>query len=194
MAASSAPKRTKVSSDERDSVMSTAVLDRVSSGANIAGMDAYRAQYDASIADPDAFWREQAERFVSWSKGFDDVCSGSFVDGDVRWFSGEMLRGPDRGFKAPRTPLPAGRPTQDDSPLRGFVARRPMRGRIPLRGPARRLSREGWWLAVALPTDSDDSRVLVAAQAASSTRASTAWTATSPPAATRSRSSTRATR
>jgi hypothetical protein len=89
---SSSAKRTKVAEDERDQVETYEVVARARAGANIAGLEAYNAMYAKSVADPDSFWREHANRFVAWSHPFDEVCGGSFEDGDVRWFSGELLR------------------------------------------------------------------------------------------------------
>lgn len=83
-------KRTKMAVDERDQVENYAVVARARAGANIAGLEAYKAMYDASIADPSAFWKEHADRFVSWSHPFEETLGGSFEAGDVRWFSGEL--------------------------------------------------------------------------------------------------------
>ncbi|WP_412754087.1 acetate--CoA ligase [Legionella londiniensis] len=46
----------------------------------------YHAFYERSIAEPDAFWDEQARRFISWVKPASQVCKGDFTAGSVRWF------------------------------------------------------------------------------------------------------------
>ncbi|KAA0167922.1 hypothetical protein FNF31_00198 [Cafeteria roenbergensis] len=89
--AGSSAKRAKLAVDERDEVATVDVIARVKSGANISGLDAYRALYDSSLKDSDEFWREHATRFVSWARTFDEVCGGTFADGDVRWFAGGKL-------------------------------------------------------------------------------------------------------
>ena len=53
----------------------------------------YEALYAASIDDPEAFWREQAERELDWIKPFTRVKDCSFAADDlhVRWFEdGEL--------------------------------------------------------------------------------------------------------
>ncbi|MEE8237410.1 MAG: acetate--CoA ligase [Gammaproteobacteria bacterium] len=53
---------------------------------------AYRALYSASVKDPDAFWREQAQR-LQWLKPFTEVKDVSFARDDlhIRWFAdGEL--------------------------------------------------------------------------------------------------------
>ena len=52
----------------------------------------YKAMYDASIADPDAFWAEQAKR-VDWIKPFTKVKNSTYEHGNVsiKWFEdGEL--------------------------------------------------------------------------------------------------------
>ncbi|SIT75258.1 acetate--CoA ligase [Pontibaca methylaminivorans] len=54
--------------------------------------ESYQKLYDASIRDPDAFWREQAKR-LDWITPFTRVVDASFDPGNVhiRWFEdGEM--------------------------------------------------------------------------------------------------------
>jgi acetyl-CoA synthetase len=53
----------------------------------------YDEMYAASIADPDAFWREQAEKELEWTRPFSKVKDCSFETDDlhVRWFEdGEL--------------------------------------------------------------------------------------------------------
>ncbi len=53
---------------------------------------AYEAKYRRSISDPDAFWREEAQR-IDWIKPFDTVKDTSFDRDDfhIRWFTGGTL-------------------------------------------------------------------------------------------------------
>jgi acetyl-CoA synthetase len=54
-----------------------------------------RAQYDAlyrySVEDPEGFWAEQAEKFVSWDRKWDRVLDWDFARGHIRWFEGARL-------------------------------------------------------------------------------------------------------
>jgi len=53
----------------------------------------YEAMYRRSVADPEGFWAEQAETFVTWSKKWDRVSDYSF-DADnlyIKWFEGGRL-------------------------------------------------------------------------------------------------------
>ena len=51
----------------------------------------YRAMYDRSINDADAFWAEQAEAFLSWSKKWDQVQKWDYSSADIQWFLGGRL-------------------------------------------------------------------------------------------------------
>ena len=53
--------------------------------------DQYRAMYQRSIEDPDGFWGEMAQQFLSWDKRWDSVSSYDFVKGEAAWFSGGKL-------------------------------------------------------------------------------------------------------
>ncbi|WP_341939529.1 acetate--CoA ligase [Marinimicrobium sp. C2-29] len=53
--------------------------------------DRYRALYKQSVEDPDAFWAEQAEAFLTWDKKWDSVCKSDLPKGEVAWFSGGKL-------------------------------------------------------------------------------------------------------
>ena len=57
----------------------------------INSMEAYHAEYERSIADPEAFWAEKAEEF-HWFKKWDTICSYNY-DMDkgpisIKWFEG----------------------------------------------------------------------------------------------------------
>lgn len=51
----------------------------------------YQAMYQRSIDDPDGFWAEQAENFVTWFKKWDKVSEGSYDEGKFSWFVGGKL-------------------------------------------------------------------------------------------------------
>ncbi len=51
----------------------------------------YRDLYRRSIDDPEGFWSEQADRFVSWSARWNKVLDWDFSKGHVRWFDGGRL-------------------------------------------------------------------------------------------------------
>jgi acetyl-CoA synthetase len=53
--------------------------------------DQYQAMYQRSLEDPDGFWAEQADIFLSWETKWDQVCSADMAKGDVSWFSGGKL-------------------------------------------------------------------------------------------------------
>ncbi|MCG8324316.1 MAG: acetate--CoA ligase [Thiotrichales bacterium] len=64
--------------------------------ADIAGQahikaDHYDEMYQRSIQDPDGFWGEQADQFLSWSKMWDKVQDWDFEKADVKWFIGGKL-------------------------------------------------------------------------------------------------------
>jgi acetyl-CoA synthetase len=46
----------------------------------------YDAMYKQSIEDPDTFWTEQANRFLTWEKPFTKVCEYDFEKGQAAWF------------------------------------------------------------------------------------------------------------
>ena len=53
--------------------------------------DRYQEMYQRSVDDPEAFWAEQAEQFVSWYKPWDKVLEWDFHEGSIRWFEGAEL-------------------------------------------------------------------------------------------------------
>ena len=46
----------------------------------------YQAMYQASIDQPDQFWAQQAEEFLSWDQPWSKVCSYDFKRGEAAWF------------------------------------------------------------------------------------------------------------
>ena len=51
----------------------------------------YRAMYDASIADPESFWAEQAHSFLTWSNPFSSVVESNLREGQAKWFADGSL-------------------------------------------------------------------------------------------------------
>lgn len=66
---------------------------RAQENAWINSMDQYRALYDRSIADPQAFWAEQAEEMLTWDKKWDTILDYDFEAKNprVEWFKGGKL-------------------------------------------------------------------------------------------------------
>ena len=48
-------------------------------------------EYDFSLGHPCQFWAEQAERYVTWFRPWQQVMTGSFQEASVRWFEGGVL-------------------------------------------------------------------------------------------------------
>ena len=73
-----------------DSKTYTASAEFVSQ-ANINAKE-YAEMYQQSIDDPEGFWSEQAENYISWFKPWDAVSNWSFGDDvHIRWFEGAEL-------------------------------------------------------------------------------------------------------
>lgn len=58
-----------------------------------AAIDAerYQALYTQSIEDPESFWAEQAEEFLTWDSKWGKVCESNMRQGEVAWFVGGKL-------------------------------------------------------------------------------------------------------
>lgn len=59
-------------------------------GFMIKSFDEYQEVYEKSVSDREAFWSEYAETF-DWHKKWDEVHSGSFEEGNVKWFEGGKM-------------------------------------------------------------------------------------------------------
>ena len=44
----------------------------------------YLAMYQQSISNPDGFWAEQAEQFLSWEKKWHSVCQADLSKGEAQ--------------------------------------------------------------------------------------------------------------
>jgi len=51
----------------------------------------YRAMYQRSVDDPEGFWAEQAEQFLTWDKPWDKVLDWDYHKAHIRWFDGAKL-------------------------------------------------------------------------------------------------------
>jgi acetyl-CoA synthetase len=51
----------------------------------------YDAMYRESIEQPEQFWSQQAERFLTWQQRWNNVREFDFHTGDAKWFSGGKL-------------------------------------------------------------------------------------------------------
>ncbi len=51
----------------------------------------YQAMYQRSVDDPEGFWAEQAEQFITWFKPWDKVTEHDYNKGHIRWFEGAKL-------------------------------------------------------------------------------------------------------
>ena len=60
----------------RDNISNTALINK----------DSYLEMYEASISEPDKFWAEQAEKFLTWDSSWSEICSENFLTGDAKWF------------------------------------------------------------------------------------------------------------
>ncbi len=56
------------------------------SGTALINKDSYLEMYETSISEPDKFWAEQAEKFLTWDASWSEICSENFLTGDAKWF------------------------------------------------------------------------------------------------------------
>ncbi|MGQ0658183.1 MAG: acetate--CoA ligase [Chromatiales bacterium] len=66
------------------------VPDELKSKAFIDG-ETYRQMYRRSLSDPEGFWSEQAEKFLTWLRPWKRVAASDLRAGDIRWFEGAEL-------------------------------------------------------------------------------------------------------
>ena len=67
-----------------------AVADEVKERAHIDN-DKYLELYQQSVDDPDSFWAEQAESFLSWFQKWDSVQNCDYNTASIKWFEGGKL-------------------------------------------------------------------------------------------------------
>ncbi len=51
----------------------------------------YQEMYKRSVDDPEGFWADQANQFLTWFKPWDKVLDWDFTKGYIRWFEGGKL-------------------------------------------------------------------------------------------------------
>ncbi|MFV1983908.1 MAG: acetate--CoA ligase [Thiohalomonadales bacterium] len=51
----------------------------------------YELMYQQSIENPDAFWSEQANNFLTWDKKWQTVHDWNYSTGNIKWFEGAKL-------------------------------------------------------------------------------------------------------
>ena len=58
---------------------------------HVKSMDEYRALYERSIGDPEAFWAEQAEQRITWFEKWHTVRQVDYHKADIAWYLGGKL-------------------------------------------------------------------------------------------------------
>ena len=61
-----------------ESIKSSALIDKIE----------YESLYKQSIKDPEAFWSEQARKYLNWDSDWTKVSNADFMKGNVSWFEG----------------------------------------------------------------------------------------------------------
>ena len=51
----------------------------------------YQVMYQASLEQPDTFWRQQAEQFLHWQTPYQSLSQSDFSRGEAAWFIGGKL-------------------------------------------------------------------------------------------------------
>ena len=51
----------------------------------------YKAMYRQSVENPDQFWGDQAEQFLTWDTPWETVCRSDISEGQAAWFEGGKL-------------------------------------------------------------------------------------------------------
>src|SRR3990172_8292965 len=51
----------------------------------------YLKMYQLSLSDPESFWGEQAEKFVTWNKRWTRVMDCDYQRVNIQWFDGAQL-------------------------------------------------------------------------------------------------------
>ncbi|MEZ4566417.1 MAG: AMP-binding protein, partial [Desulfobacterales bacterium] len=59
--------------------------------AYIHSKEQYQEMYRKSIDQPEAFWAEQAEKYLSWDKKWDFVLDYDFKEAKIQWFGNAKL-------------------------------------------------------------------------------------------------------
>ena len=59
--------------------------------AHVSGWDAYREMHARSLEEPEAFWAEQAENYITWEKPWERVLDYDLDEARIEWFGGGVL-------------------------------------------------------------------------------------------------------
>jgi acetyl-CoA synthetase len=59
--------------------------------AHIQSISQYEEMYKRSVEDPEGFWAEMAEKYITWYKKWDKVLEYDFHKPEIKWFSGGKL-------------------------------------------------------------------------------------------------------
>jgi acetyl-CoA synthetase len=54
----------------------------------IPSMDAYRADHERALNDPEGYWGERAKELIDWFSDFDSVLEADYDKPEFKWFSG----------------------------------------------------------------------------------------------------------
>lgn len=57
----------------------------------LVNKERYQSLYQQSMSDPDSFWAEQAESFLTWDQPWQTIRDFDFAQGQASWFSGAKL-------------------------------------------------------------------------------------------------------
>jgi len=63
----------------------------LSGKAHIKSMEEYEKIYKRSVEDPEGFWADMAEQYLSWYKKWDKVLEYDFEKPEINWFKGGKL-------------------------------------------------------------------------------------------------------
>ncbi len=66
------------------------VLDRAKDN-TLCNKEQYQQMYAQSVADPDAFWAEQAKAHIDWIAPWHTVSNVDYMDAKIKWFEGGKL-------------------------------------------------------------------------------------------------------
>ncbi len=79
-----------MSAEEVSSIPTYDVPDAIKGKTDI-DWEKYQQMYKRSVEDPEGFWAEKAEEFVTWYSKWDNVLKWDFVDAHIEWFKGAKL-------------------------------------------------------------------------------------------------------
>lgn len=66
-------------------------LEKYQKTAFVNSWDLYKEMYDRSVTDPEGFWAEQAEKYLSWDRKWEKVLSYDFYEAEIEWFKNGRL-------------------------------------------------------------------------------------------------------